>query len=238
MIIEFLGKDEFLVISKDVMIGINYGGVKPSISLRDGDFDFCPKGHKCRNPWEGWLDWKHVSIMIAPRSIVVVDNKTSVGFWQVPPMVHVDMYIGNDLTDADPHKPFQDIRALKKGDHIEPFVGIVYRQENIHKMKVEERWFKLILREEKVVEGRLFDEKRSRIRVGDIVRLINSVDNERYLYVRVKRMRIYSNFREMLEKERVERVLPGLGIDEGVRVYEGYYGLNAGPAVALGLELL
>jgi len=238
MIVRFLGDDKFIVISKDVKIGINTTDVIPSIGLYDGTFEFCPKGHDCKNPWEGWVDWKHVSIMVVPQGVVVVDHKTSVGFWHVPPMVHVDMYIGDDGTQAEHDKPFQDIRILEEGDHIEPFNAIVYRGLDIHRMKVEEKWFKLILNEEKVIEGRLLDEKRSKMRVGDIIEIQNVGNAPQTLYVRIRKMRIYKNFREMLEKEKVERVLPGLDIESGVKVYEKYYGLNAGPAVALGLELL
>ncbi|HIH90633.1 TPA: ASCH domain-containing protein [Desulfurococcaceae archaeon] len=102
-------------------------------------------------------------------------------------------------------------------------------------MKLEERWFELIASGEKVVEGRVYDEKRKRLRVGHVIQF-KSVQSGKLLYAKVKKLVMYKNFKEMLESE--DRVLPGLSVEEGLKVYEKYYGPEAGPALAIGLEVL
>ncbi|UXD21483.1 isomerase [Ignicoccus pacificus DSM 13166] len=237
MIVRYLGNDKFVISSKDLQIAVNHLDGEISIGLKDGEYTFCPKGLKCKNPVEGWVNWKHVSVLIAPKGLVFVDEKTSIGLWEFPPAIHVDFIISNVSKKEMMDKPYQDIRALQEGDIIDPFLAITYSKEQVHQMKLDDKWFELILKEEKVVEGRLYDEKRRRIRVGHIIEF-KSVKNKRKIYCRVKRYVIYNNFKEMLENEGTERVLPGFSVEEAEKVYEGYYGLNAGPVVALSLELL
>ncbi len=235
MIVKYLGNDAFEVNSRGVTIGINANVGEMSVGLKDGDYHFCPKGNRCKQPWEGWLDWKHLSILVVPAGVVIVDDKTSIGLWQVPPSVHVDMIVGTESPEED--VPFQDISLLQEGDLIEPFNAVVYPNETIHKMKLESRWFELIMKSEKVIEGRVLDEKRKKIRVGHLIEF-KDVNSERRLYCKVRRISIYNNFREMLEREGTERVLPGMSVDEGEKVYQKYYGLDAGPVLALRIELL
>ena len=64
------------------------------------------------------------------------------------------------------------------------------------------------------------------------------VNSERYLYAVVKSLAIYKNFKELLEHEGTARVLPGLSLEEGVKVYEKFYGPDAGPALAIRVEVL
>ena len=200
----------------------------------EGDeYDFCPLGRKCKRPWEGWKDLLPFSVLITPNGIVVTDGKSSLGLWNVPEAVHVDMIVGIENKRRD--VPFQDLRMLEEGDHVEPFAAVVFRESEINKMKLEDKWFELIVRREKVVEGRLYDEKRKKLRVGQIIQF-KSVNSGALAYARIKRLTIYNSFAEMLENE--ERVLPGWSVEEGVKVYEKYYGPDAGPALAIGIEVL
>jgi len=85
-------------------------------------------------------------------------------------------------------------------------------------MGLQEEYLKLIKEGKKKIEGRLYDEKRRQIKPGDIINF------EGRLKVKVKALRVYSSFREMLEKEGLERVLPNVkSIDEGVQVYRKFY---------------
>ena len=104
-------------------------------------------------------------------------------------------------------------------------------------MKLERKWFELISKEEKIVEGRVLDEKRKKLRTGHVIEF-KVVDAEKYLYAIVKSIAVYENFKELLEREGTARVLPGLSLEEGLKVYEKFYGPNAGPALAIRLELL
>jgi len=193
----------------------------------------CPLGKICQRPTEGWLDLLPFSVLITPRGAVVTDGRTSAGFWKVPEAVHVDFVVGESPYRGD--APFQDVRLLEEDDHIEPFGAAVLRSDDVHRMKLEERWFELIASGEKVVEGRVYDEKRKRLRVGHVIQF-KSVQSGKLLYAKVKKLVMYKNFKEMLESE--DRVLPGLSVEEGLKVYEKYYGPEAGPALAIGLEVL
>ncbi len=115
------------------------------------------------------------------------------------------------------------------------------REQCIHLMHVEENWLKKILSGNKVVEGRLYDEKRRRISIGDCI-ILRSDSTNKEIYVYVKYLRVYSSFKNMLLAEGLNRVLPGIrSIDEGVKVYYKYYGRGDEErygVVAIGLGLL
>ncbi|WP_297437292.1 ASCH domain-containing protein [Thermococcus sp.] len=86
------------------------------------------------------------------------------------------------------------------------------------RMGLQEEYLRAIAEGKKRVEGRLYDERRQGIRPGDTI-----IFENRLMCV-VKDVRVYSSFREMLEKEGLENVLPGVeSIEEGVRVYRRFY---------------
>ncbi|ALV62542.1 ProFAR isomerase-like protein [Thermococcus sp. 2319x1] len=85
-------------------------------------------------------------------------------------------------------------------------------------MGLQEEYLKLIKEGKKKIEGRLYDEKRRQIKPGDVIVF------EGRLKVRVKALRVYPSFKEMLEKEGLDRVLPNVkSIDEGVETYRKFY---------------
>ena len=80
--------------------------------------------------------------------------------------------------------------------------------------KLHEKMYELIKEKKKTVEGRVNDDKTAVIPIKDII-----IWNET-LKAEVVDIKKYQTFKEMLEKEGVENVLPGLKtIDEGVEVY-------------------
>jgi len=86
------------------------------------------------------------------------------------------------------------------------------------RMGLQEEYLKAIAAGKKRIEGRLYDEKRQAIKPGDEIIFENK------LMCVVKDVRIYSSFKEMLEKEGLENVLPGVkSIEEGVKVYRRFY---------------
>lgn len=86
------------------------------------------------------------------------------------------------------------------------------------RMGLQEEYLRAIAEGKKKVEGRLYDEKRQKIMPGDTIIF------EGRLMCAVKDVRVYSSFKEMLEKEGLENVLPGVGsIDDGVKVYRRFY---------------
>ncbi|WP_297501544.1 ASCH domain-containing protein [Thermococcus sp.] len=86
------------------------------------------------------------------------------------------------------------------------------------RMGLQEEYLRAIAEGKKRVEGRLYDEKRRAIKPGD-----NIIFEDRLVCV-VKDVRVYQSFGEMLEKEGLENVLPGVkSIEEGVKVYRKFY---------------
>jgi len=112
---------------------------------------------------------------------------------------------------------------------------------NLHILHVDDVWLNYVLSGRKVVEGRLYDDKRREISVGDCIILRNN-DDSRECYVYVKYMHIYPSFKDMLLSEGVNRVLPSISdVDEGVNVYYKYYSREDEErygVVAIGLGLL
>jgi ASC-1-like (ASCH) protein len=86
------------------------------------------------------------------------------------------------------------------------------------KMGLQEEYLRAIAEGKKKIEGRLYDEKRQKIKPGDTIIFENK------LMCVVKDIRVYSSFREMLESEGIENVLPGIrNVEEGVKVYRKFY---------------
>ena len=85
-------------------------------------------------------------------------------------------------------------------------------------MGLQGEYLKLMKEGKKKVEGRLYDEKRQKLQVGDVIVF------EGKLRVKVKALRRYASFKEMLEKEGLENVLPNVGsIEEGIKIYRQFY---------------
>ncbi|MEA3515011.1 MAG: ASCH domain-containing protein [Nanoarchaeota archaeon] len=63
-----------------------------------------------------------------------------------------------------------------------------------HEMHLLEEPFELIKSGKKVIEVRLFDEKRQKVRIGDEIRFIKSQDNNETIKVRVIGISRFNNF--------------------------------------------
>ncbi|MDV3103805.1 ASCH domain-containing protein [Thermococcus waiotapuensis] len=86
------------------------------------------------------------------------------------------------------------------------------------RMGLQEEYLRAIAEGRKKIEGRLYDEKRQGIKPGDTI-----IFEDKLMCV-VKDVRVYSSFREMLESEGIENVLPGVkDVEEGVKIYRKFY---------------
>lgn len=86
-----------------------------------------------------------------------------------------------------------------------------------------EPYFTFLKNGQKTIEGRIKKEKYAEIKAGDHIIVQNNAETDSVEVV-VKATRIYSTFKEMLEKEEYKKVLPDVqSIDEGVAVYERFY---------------
>ena len=91
---------------------------------------------------------------------------------------------------------------------------------------VSEPWFSLILLGLKTVEGRKNKGRFKEMKVGDIVEWTNDNFKPRSVLTRVTGKAEYPTFREYLEKEGLDKCLPGMekfGIEDGLSIYYKYY---------------
>jgi ASC-1-like (ASCH) protein len=94
-----------------------------------------------------------------------------------------------------------------------------------------EPWFSLILLGLKTVEGRRNKGKFKEMKVGDIIQWNNFNFKPRSVLTKVTGKTEYSTFKEYLEKEGLDKCLPGmeklgsekLGIEHGLSIYYKYF---------------
>jgi ASC-1-like (ASCH) protein len=94
---------------------------------------------------------------------------------------------------------------------------------------VKNPWFNYIKEGKKTVEGRLNKGMFSKLKIGDVINWLHITKNKKKLICKTTITSItkYSSFREMLEMETLENVLPNISsIDEGVKIYHQYYTLD------------
>ena len=75
----------------------------------------------------------------------------------------------------------------------------------IHYMKLNDKPFNLIKRRFKTYELRLFDEKRSKIEVGDYIEFTNRTDNNKQLLVEVVGIHRFKTFKDLYKDIPLER---------------------------------
>ena len=88
-------------------------------------------------------------------------------------------------------------------------------------INVSEPWFSYIKDKKKRIEGRLNKGIFATLKKGDIVKFTN---NDKYVYVKIKRIVKYNTFYDYLSQEGLKRTLPGImTISDGVDVYHKFY---------------
>lgn len=65
-------------------------------------------------------------------------------------------------------------------------------------MKLQKAPFESIKKREKIIELRLYDEKRKSVKIGDIVEFSNIENLEEKIKTKVKGLLLYSNFRDLI----------------------------------------
>lgn len=86
-------------------------------------------------------------------------------------------------------------------------------------LNVEEPYLSFILNGQKTIEGRLNKGKFKDLQIGDI--LIIGPEENKFI---VNSLTLYKSFREMLEKEGIENIIPNKNtLDEAESVYHSFY---------------
>lgn len=104
-------------------------------------------------------------------------------------------------------------------------------------LNVQEPYLSFILNGQKTIEGRLNKGKFKDLQIGDIL-IIGSEENK---FI-INKLTTYQSFREMLEKEGIENVIPDKNtLDEAEGVYHNFYTKEQEEefgVVAIGIKLL
>lgn len=96
--------------------------------------------------------------------------------------------------------------------------------ENLLELKCKNEWFNLIKTKEKTVEGRLKSDKFNNLKCDDIIKLSNDEVAGEFVFLKVLKVVEYKTFKEMLEIESLEKVLPTVDdINNGINVYRNFY---------------
>ena len=90
---------------------------------------------------------------------------------------------------------------------------------------LSEPWFSLIKLGIKKCEGRLKKGDFAEIKKGDYIKFENNeLGFERKYQIKITSVHKYNTFSEYLEKEKLEKCLPGIDtIEQGVSIYYKYY---------------
>ena len=96
---------------------------------------------------------------------------------------------------------------------------------NKHQKQLSSPWFDLVCKGKKKVEGRLDKGSFHGMKVGDKIEWYNNdTGKKRKCLTKITKITKYPSFGEMLRKEGVDIVLPGVeGIRLGVNAYRNYY---------------
>ena len=117
-------------------------------------------------------------------------------------------------------------RVFPTNDKLE--IGEAYDLKNlvkvnkIHDMHVRSEFFDYLIKGAKKVEGRLYDDKRRKIRSGDYIRLRDELDREAFFLV--KDILIFKSFQEMFNTLNFSLFIPNAkSIEDAIRVYRTFY---------------
>ncbi len=91
----------------------------------------------------------------------------------------------------------KDIRSVER---IEPKETYLWMSKTEHHMRLNPSPYKMIEEGKKTVELRLYDQKRRRIRVGDLIRFENTEDETEVLRCEVTELCRFSSFAELYNK--------------------------------------
>ncbi len=111
--------------------------------------------------------------------------------------------------------------------------------QNTYTITVKEPWFTFIKEGKKKIEGRLNRGLFQKINKDDIIIWIHGDKKSK---VKITDKRKYDSFKEMIETEKLDKVLPSINtLDDGVKVYRQYFSEHdeiTNGVVAIEMELI
>ena len=90
-----------------------------------------------------------------------------------------------------------------------------------HEMKLKKIWFDYINNGEKTIEGRLYDDKRKLLKVGDTIKFINGEDS---FTKKITKLETFDSFDDAVTEENYKKLIPNANNrDEALTVYTDIY---------------
>jgi len=94
-------------------------------------------------------------------------------------------------------------------------------REKIPEFTLQKQYIDLIKAGQKTVEGRINSGGFTKLLVGSKVKFFEGKNPKNFVICEITELNRYNTFREMLESEGVENMLPNIrSLEQGVRVYE------------------
>ena len=92
----------------------------------------------------------------------------------------------------------------------------------IFNMKLDTIYYNYIIDKKKLYETRVFDEKRKKFKLLDIIEFFD-INSDRSFKARIVELSWYSNFRDAISDVGVKKVLPNAkSLEEGIKTYESF----------------
>ena len=97
-----------------------------------------------------------------------------------------------------------------------------------HNMKLSEPWYSLIKNNTKTIEGRIYDDKRKLLHIGDIL-VFTDTEGKKPIQKKIKDLKIFKNFDIALREAKLKNILPGIKTyKEGIQLYHSIKGYKEG----------
>jgi len=104
------------------------------------------------------------------------------------------------------------------------YILIYYGKMSVYIEHLSEPWFTLISLGLKTIEGRKNKGRFKKMQVGDMIEWKNEDFLPRSIYTIIKRKTVYVSFMEYLQKEGLQKCLPGMPtLEHGLSVYYKYF---------------
>lgn len=89
-------------------------------------------------------------------------------------------------------------------------------------MKLDTIYYDYILEGKKIYETRVYDDKRQKIKLKDVV-LFKDVGSKRTFKATITELSYFKTFKEAIESSGVKKILPNAkSVDDAIKLYEGF----------------
>jgi len=98
------------------------------------------------------------------------------------------------------------------------------KQMNTHRMKLSEPWYTYVRDGKKNIEGRIYDDKRKLLKIGDKI-IFTDENSNNEIKKEITDLKIFENFDSAIRYAKLKNILPGISTyKEGVKLYNSIPG--------------